>query len=49
MPMDDIFISNILEITNEFLCVDIGYTLESGWVIIEINPPYSLELYEIFF
>ena len=36
----------ILASGGDFLCVDIGLT-PSGWVVVEINPPFSLDDYDI--
>jgi hypothetical protein len=41
-------INQIIELTGDnFRCIDVGLTKEKGWVIIEINPPFSLDDYEI--
>lgn len=46
----DLINSIIEKSNNDFYCVDIGYIYENKkfkWVIIEINPPFSLDDYEI--
>ena len=37
----------ITAVGGRFLCVDIGWVAELGWVVVEINPPYSLDEYDI--
>lgn len=39
----DLIVDKILQIAGEqFLCVDVGYD-GSQWIIVEINPPFSLD------
>lgn len=40
------FINDIKSITNEFMAIDIGLINEK-WSVIEINPPYSIDSWEI--
>lgn len=45
--LNDIKIADIIAATNgEYLCIDIGYT-PGKWIIIEVNPPWSLDDHEI--
>lgn len=50
---DTEFIDGIISLTNgKYLCIDIGYTFNEKlkifqWIIIEINPPFSLDDHEI--
>jgi hypothetical protein len=37
----------ITAVGDRFLCVDIGWVAELGWIVIEINPPYALDEYDI--
>ena len=52
---DELFIKKLFEcIENDYLCVDIGYIYDKTnnifrWVVIEINPPFSLDDYDISF
>jgi len=39
------FIKQILEISDGFYAIDIGY--DNDWSIVEINPPFSLDDYGI--
>ena len=43
------FLDKLIMATGDrFLCVDIGWVPELGqWVVVEINPPFSLEDYDI--
>lgn len=43
------FIKNILELCGDhFYCIDIGYLgAKKGWAIVEVNPPFSLDDYNI--
>ncbi len=47
------FIQKLIEITgNRYRCIDIGYmenpeTKEWKWSVVEVNPPFSLDAYEI--
>ena len=43
--LDNNFIQELLDITENYLCIDIGYNNE--WFIVEINPPFSIEQYDI--
>lgn len=46
--MSSMNINHIIELSKgSFRCIDVGLTKEKGWVIIEINPPFSLDDYEI--
>lgn len=46
--MSQMDINRIIQLTGErYRCIDVGLTKEKGWVIIEINPPFSLDDYEI--
>ena len=46
--MDKINITKLIELTGfRFKCIDIGFISESEWVIVEINPMYSLDDYEM--
>ena len=41
-------INKIIEISGDnFRCIDVGLTKNGEWVIVEINPPFSLDDYEI--
>jgi hypothetical protein len=46
--LEKININKLIELTsNTFLCVDIGILENDNFVVIEINPPYSLDNYDI--
>lgn len=45
LEIDDFFLNQI--IISDYLCIDIGYNNDIGWFIVEINPPFSLEEYNI--
>ena len=49
LPKD--FIEKIISCTNSrYLCIDIGYIKElKKWAVVEINPPFSLDNYNIQF
>lgn len=41
-------VEEIVNLTSNYLCIDIGYTSElKKWVIVEINPPFSLDDHKI--
>jgi hypothetical protein len=45
---DDFIINKIIELTPlNFRCVDVGLTNKNKWIVVEINPPYSLDQYDI--
>jgi hypothetical protein len=45
--MDDIPINPYINAAgNSYLCIDIGLT-KNGWVVVEINPPFSLDDHDI--
>lgn len=46
---DDYIIKKVIELTkNNFRCVDVGLDKKTNkWIIVEINPPYSLDQYDI--
>ncbi len=43
------FINELIKTTeDDFRCIDIGYLSETNeWVVVEINPPFSLDDYKI--
>jgi len=42
------FVNKLVEITDDFRCVDVGYAKElKCWVVVEINPAFSLDDYDI--
>lgn len=44
----DEFISEIIKCSKgNFYCVDVGYINGIGWSIVEINPPFSLDSFDI--
>ena len=48
MKLDNSFINELIEITDTYRCIDIGYSNEMNtWMVVEINPPFSLDDYEI--
>ncbi len=52
---DKIFIEELIKASNyDYLCIDIGYVFDEKnkvfkWIVIEINPPFSLDDHEINF
>ena len=47
IQLNEDFIKEIVQKTNDFLCIDIGFNDEIGWFIVEINTPYSIDQYDI--
>lgn len=47
MGVTDDILKPFLDATSEFRCVDIGFVPELGWILVEINPPFSLDDYDI--
>ena len=52
IQMDDILpikmINELCDLTAEYRCIDIGYSQTiKNWMVIEINPPFSLDDHEI--
>lgn len=42
------YVKRLVELTNEkFRCVDVGFTNFGTWIVVEINPMYSLDDYGI--
>jgi hypothetical protein len=48
ISIDDEFLNKIISLSNnKYYCVDIGYIQETGWSIVEVNPPFSLDDFDI--
>ena len=46
--LSKIDINKLIEISGDnFRCIDVGLTKSGEWIIVEVNPPFSLDDYEI--
>ena len=48
IKVDNDFVKELLSVCGKkFYCIDVGYIKTVGWAIVEVNPPFALDDYDI--